>query len=103
MPLSVHRPAAKKMCITNEHSVNSARTNCFFVYYMIPPTGGCYLLLLEYLHHNRYLLLPTTNFKCWIDFSEERHFEDLGAIEDAIKTLSKKLHSIPSAQAFEQF
>ena len=70
---------------------------------MIPPTGGCYLLLLEYLHHNRYLLLPTTNFKRWIDFSGERHFEDLGAIEDAIKTISKKLHSIPPAQAFEQF
>ena len=82
----------------------STRTNCFsFVDYMIPPTGGHYLLLLEYLHHNRYLLLPTTNFKCWIDFSEERHFEDLGAIEDAIKTISKKLHSIPPAQAFEQF
>ena len=71
---------------------------------MIPPTGGCYIsYCLEYLHQNRYLLLPTTNFKCWIDFSEERHFEDLGAIEDAIETISKKLHSIPPAQAFEQF
>ena len=63
----------KKMRNTNEHTVNWTvntvlEPTVFFVYYMIPPTGGCYLLLLEYLHHNRYLLLPTTNFKCWIHF-----------------------------------